>query len=84
MKKDKVFESACYDVYDTHPSQDMTNRFAVDRLIRDCGFTIYQRKNGKEAVWQKDNILFNYSEVLLRIDPEKIMQAKELEVSYFS
>ena len=37
-----------------HPSEDHTNRFAVDALLRRHGFIILKRGNGEEPLWVKN------------------------------
>lgn len=64
-------------------SQDRSNRFAVNDLIRRNGYQIYQRKKGREPVWVKSGVCFTESEVLLRLDPNELWEAECLQALYW-
>lgn len=71
-----------------HPSEDRSNRFAVDALIRRHGYEIWERKKGQDPVWIKypqgtrepsQAIKFLQSDILIRIDEWIIKDAVYLE-----
>lgn len=66
-----------------HPSQDNTNRHAIDSLLRKYGFTIHSR-SGRMPVWKKNNILFSQKRALLFIPEKEVKQAIQMEVEYLS
>lgn len=66
----------------THNFQDTTGRFAVDQLLRECGFKIFSRRSGEQVFWEKDGILYSHREALRHVCPRKVEKAEELEEWY--
>lgn len=64
---------------DESPSKDRTSRFAVDRLIRDYGYRIYQRNEG-EALWIKHNVILGQEEILESLDKNEVSDAEYEEM----
>jgi hypothetical protein len=51
-------------------SKDKTARCSGDTLLRNFGYRIVARPEGKEAVWEKNGIRFKQSEALMRVNKE--------------
>lgn len=51
-----------------HPSEDRSNRFPKDRLLRLHGYRIHSRPNKGEAIWKREEILFPYSEAVSKME----------------
>lgn len=69
-------------VDDTHPSQDRTNRRAVDQLIRSLGWQIHSRPRQGANQWRKGGVVLSELEVLDQIDPNQVWDAEYLERLY--
>jgi hypothetical protein len=67
----------------SHPSQDSTNRFSLDNILRKHGFKIHSRRGDREAVWDLQGVLFLESEALLRLNRNEIKEAERHERSYW-
>lgn len=65
-----------------HPSQDRTNRFEVDALLRTHGFTIYSRK-GDRVWWKKNDDVYLEIEALETLDQYKLADAQYIEYLYW-
>ena len=71
----------------SHPSKDKTNRFAVDYLLRENGYTIHSRKKNEEPQWQRDGIIQIQSVILaelLSLDVHAVLDAEYAEDLYYS
>jgi len=50
--------------FDYHPSEDTSDRFPEDRLMRNHGFKIWSRKGNQEPEWEKRGIVYKQSQVI--------------------
>lgn len=69
-----------------HPSRDRSNRFAIDALLRDMGYRIYRRRDGKPTLWVKNSRVFSQDSILeeiSRTDAEKLWGAEHMEYLYW-
>lgn len=64
---------------DSHPFQDKSGRFPLDALLRKYGYAIWRREPGKEPIWILHGVEFSQSEVLARLDPNTVEDAKYLD-----
>lgn len=67
------------------PSLDESCRFAVDKLLRDHGFTIWSRptKKERETVWRDtQGKLYRQSVALRTLPPGRVDDAKYVENLY--
>lgn len=68
---------------EVHPSQDNTNRFAVDALIRSKGYRVVVRRGDNEAVWEKGGVRLLQREVEMRLDQQELWNAEHMEYLYW-
>lgn len=73
----------------THPSIDCSGRFAIDKLIRDSGYLIWQRKGTQEPTWvhkrdqySSNRKIYQQSEVLNMLPDALLEDAKFAEELY--
>lgn len=66
-----------------HPSQDTSERFAVDQLLRSMGYTVYSRARGKETIWEKGGHVFLENDILCHLDPNEVADAEHRGLLYF-
>ncbi len=52
------------------PSQDYSNHYADDRLLRKHGFKIWKWRKGREAVWERAAEKYTQSAALATIRSE--------------
>ena len=62
-----------------HPSEDISNRFAVDALLRRHGYRLEHRRPNQEPRWSLHGVIFKQSEALRRFDPRILADAEYLE-----
>lgn len=67
---------------EAHPSQDGTHRFAVDTLLRKCGFTIFARRSNESPVWQRNGKLYKQRQALRTIDRDLVLNYEHLQDAY--
>lgn len=65
------------------PFRDNSIRFAVDALLRDNGFEIWERKDNKEPKWIKRGEKYPQLEALYSINKDKVEDAMYMELLYF-
>lgn len=58
------FMSPMDDAQEDHPTEDHSQRFRHDRIIRLHGYTIKRRPTVGEAVWEKSGREYTQSQVL--------------------
>jgi hypothetical protein len=68
---------------DTHPSQDHTDRFALDRLLRAYGWRIVSRPRRGEPTWRQASLHLRQSQALEGIDARVIREARKRQLSYW-
>ncbi len=62
------------------PSQDTTDRFSIDQLMRNHGYSIHQRKGDHEPLWIKRGVVYPQSEILSNhINSDEVMCALYLD-----
>lgn len=49
---------------ETHPSQDATDRYSDDQLLRQYGYRIHARPLCGEATWSKGGVVVGHREAL--------------------
>lgn len=65
------------------PSQDDTDRFPVDALLRQHGFQIKFRRKSDEPVWQRKGEDFRQRDALRTIPDNEIDGARRSERLYY-
>jgi hypothetical protein len=65
-----------------HPSQDRTNRFARDALLREAGFSIFFRGKG-EPLWMYNNRIYNQTQAEAFLDQDALADAEYMEFLYY-
>lgn len=58
------------------PSKEAENRLPLDTLLRKHGFRIHSRAKGREAVWEKGDVLYTFTEAVQTL-PRKEVEAVE-------
>ncbi len=66
-----------------HPSQDYTDRHALDRLLREFGWRIVSRRNGAEPTWSQDGLHAGQSQILDCMDARIVREARKRQLSYW-
>jgi hypothetical protein len=66
-----------------HPSQDRSNRFAIDVLIRSEGYRIHSRRDKEEPIWERNGKRYMQREVLEWLDQNKLLDAEYMESLYW-
>lgn len=66
-----------------HPSRDRSDRFALDALIREAGFSIFRRKGDRPPLWVRSGCIYSQAEVLTVLDDGKVVDAELLETLYW-
>lgn len=67
----------------THAFQDVTNRFAVDQLLRQFGFTIHQRLKTESPVWYKNRTYWSQDAAQKTLPKEALRLAKMRQGGYY-
>ncbi len=80
MKIKKQAQPKKEDAFGESPSQDYTDRFPVDVLLREQGFRIWKRCKKQEPVWWRDGMYFHQHEALLRINKREVSRALQAAV----
>lgn len=65
------------------PSQDDTDRFPLDALLRQHGFKIQSRHKADEPVWERKGDDFRQRDALRIIPSEEIEKARRSERLYY-
>ena len=58
-----------------HPSQETAIRYPEDMRLRDFGYSLFARPEGKDSVWIKDRDFYTKSQALWEI--KKLIEACE-------
>lgn len=65
-----------------HPSQDRTNRFAIDALLRKNGFKISSRHADCEPVWERGGFYYLQRVAEAMLDPDAVADAEYTDFLY--
>ena len=73
-----------------HPSQDLTQRFSLDELLRKHGFEIYSRPKKAPALWSKKGVrgttrlskIYSQREALKTLPYRELMLANRARKNY--
>jgi hypothetical protein len=62
-----------------NPFADLTDRFAVDALLRRYGFRIVARRGRLDPIWEKAGKRYSQFQALKTIPPEQIDAARQAQ-----
>ena len=65
-----------------HAFADMSNRFALDQLLRDNGFVIAQRRKGEPVLWLKNRTWYSQEAAEAIVPKEALRLARMRQGSY--
>ena len=60
-----------------------SSRFSVDALLRENGWKIAERKMGKEAIWEKGDLLYPFREAIRCLKKGALKDAEYAEELYY-
>lgn len=67
---------------ENHPSEDGTNRFPLDALLRKAGFQIVSRPNKGPVIWKREGKEYTQREAEMTLNPHDVDDAAYLENLY--
>lgn len=68
---------------EAHAFADRSNRFAVDQLLREHGFTIYKRSKGCTPLWLRKNTWYSQQAAEDTLPREALQLAKMRQSGYY-
>ena len=65
-----------------HPSQDLTQRFSLDELLRKHGFGIHSRPMKAPALWSRKKKIYSQRDALKTLPYRELMLANQARKNY--